>query len=98
MEEVVKHLQSGDITAMELEKIRDKREQMKQLCDAALNTKEQWFDFNETLKAKLKELKAYKQQHHYLEHLCHTIGTEMEGKTVSVLFPICKLLYVLYLV
>ena len=95
LEEVFKQLQEGEITIVDLQKIKDKSEQMKRLCEAASADQkkdeperrggEMSYDaMLEAVKQRIEEFEKFKQHKDYLLSLCQKIQPPLIGKVSSV--------------
>ena len=92
LEEVFKQLQEGEITIVDLQKIKDKSEQMKRLCEAASADQkkdkrregEMSYDaMFEAVKQRIEEFEKFKQHKGYLLSLCQKIQPPLRGKVSS---------------
>lgn len=89
---VFEMLQERKVTLLDLQKIRSKQPQMKELCEAASKEKNEanrsgenavdltYEEMNITLKQRLEEIDSFEEQRGILFHLCLKIHDEIKGK------------------
>ena len=94
LEDVFRHLHTGDISYVELQEIKEAKEGMKLLCEASkekLKTKDRLeystnAEWRHTLEGRIEEYEEFENQNNYLLHLCHKVPRHVAGKYVTVLY------------
>ena len=90
LEDISRQLFSGEVSMLDLQKIRDKQQQMKRLCDATKQTnlgKNVLYEvLSNAMPLRLEEFESVKKQQSFLLHLCTRIHHEVKGTLSSIRF------------
>ena len=91
LEEVSRQLQEGDITIFDLQKIKDGRDQMRRLCEAAASADQKKdksdqrageMSYNamfQAVRLRIEEFKRFEQQQSYLLKICQRINPQIKS-------------------
>ena len=83
LEDISKQLFIGEVSVLDLQKIRDKQQQMKRLCDATKQKKEGknvlYDALSNAVPLRLEEFETVKKQQGFLLQLCTRIHHDVKG-------------------
>ena len=93
LEEVSRQLQKGAVTILDIQKMIQKEEQMKRLCESARSQQKKTDESVEityealisTVDQRMQELRSFKEQQGTLLHLCQSIHHEIKGNLYLVM-------------